>query len=85
MDDTIFALPPSEPPASEELAPGRPRLQRPNRAQLRVASDTKHSPSGQRRFDPSTRSSLSARGLLLPTPLEDLAAPRRSGILDRQL
>ena len=38
MDDILFALPPTEPPESAELAPGAPRLQRPNRGQLELRS-----------------------------------------------
>jgi transposase len=38
MDDTLFTLPPTEPPEPEELAPGSPRLQRPNRGQLELRS-----------------------------------------------
>ena len=38
MDDTLFALPPTEPAEPEELAPGTPRLQRPNRGQLELRS-----------------------------------------------
>lgn len=38
MDDTLFRLPPSEPPESEELGPGTPRLQRPNRGQVELRS-----------------------------------------------
>ena len=38
MDDTLFALPPTEPPESEVLPPGVPRLQRPNRGQLELRS-----------------------------------------------
>jgi len=38
MDDTLFPLPPTEPAESEELAPGRPRLQRPNRGQVELRS-----------------------------------------------
>ena len=39
MDDTLFELPPAEPPhGAEESAPGRPRLQRPNRGQLELRS-----------------------------------------------
>ena len=34
MDDTLFALPPSEPSKSAEPRSGRPRLQRPNRGQI---------------------------------------------------
>ena len=36
MDDTLFALPPADPPRSEETASGLPRLQRPNRGQLEL-------------------------------------------------
>jgi transposase len=38
MDDTLFTLPPTEPSQSEELAPGVPRLQLPNRGQLELRS-----------------------------------------------
>ena len=38
MDDTLFSLPPTEPPESEGLAPGTPRLQRPNRGQVELRS-----------------------------------------------
>lgn len=38
MDDTLFTLPATEPPESEELAPGTPRLQRPNRGQVELRS-----------------------------------------------
>jgi transposase len=38
MDDMLFALPPSEPTEREEVAPGVPRLQRPNRGQLELRS-----------------------------------------------
>ena len=38
MDDTLFALPPTEPTEHEEVAPGVPRLQRPNRGQLELRS-----------------------------------------------
>ena len=34
----LFALPPSEPTEREEVAPGVPRLQRPNRGQLELRS-----------------------------------------------
>jgi transposase len=36
MDDTLFELPPVDPPESEELAPGTPRFQRPNRGQVEL-------------------------------------------------
>lgn len=38
MDDTLFTLPATELPESEELAPGTPRLQRPNRGQVELRS-----------------------------------------------
>ena len=38
MDDTLFALPPTEPAEPHELVPGTPRLQRPNRGQLELRS-----------------------------------------------
>ena len=38
MDDTLFALPPTEPAEPNELVPGTPRLQRPNRGQLELRS-----------------------------------------------
>lgn len=38
MDDTLFALPPTEPSEPNELVPGTPRLQRPNRGQLELRS-----------------------------------------------
>jgi transposase len=38
MDDTLFALPPTAPSEGEDLGPGVPRLQRPNRDQLELRS-----------------------------------------------
>jgi transposase len=38
MDDTLFRFPPVDPPESEELAPGTPRFQRPNRGQVELRS-----------------------------------------------
>jgi len=38
MEDTLFTLPPTEPLASGEFAPGTPRLQRPNRGQVELRS-----------------------------------------------
>jgi transposase len=38
MDDTLFPLPPTDPPDPGQLAPGTPRLQRPNRGQVELRS-----------------------------------------------
>ncbi len=38
MDDTLFELPSGRPTAPEEIGPGIPRLQRPNRGQLELRS-----------------------------------------------